>query len=171
MELRLLGPVEASAGGRPVPLGAAKQRAVLVMLALRANRPVPADELVEGLWEEPLPASAPKMVQQYVSQLRRALPDGDGDSDGARIVTRGRTYELQIAPDAVDAVRFEQLVDGGRPREALALWRGPPLADLEEEPFASAEIRRLEELRLTALEQAVDLDLADGRHRELVGEL
>ncbi len=137
MELRLLGPVEASADGRPVPLGAAKQRAVLAMLALRANRPVPADELAEGLWEEPLPASAPKMVQQYVSHLRRELHDGDGP----RIVTHGRAYELRIAPDDVDVGRFERLLAEGAVHEALALWRGPALAALAGEPFAQAEIR------------------------------
>ncbi|MET0974010.1 MAG: BTAD domain-containing putative transcriptional regulator, partial [Thermoleophilaceae bacterium] len=93
------------------------------------------------------------------------------DGNGAAIVTRGRGYELHVDPDAVDAGRFERLVERGAPREALALWRGPPLDDIADEPFAAAEIRRLEELRLTALELAIERDLEAGRHREVVGEL
>ena len=170
MRVRVLGPVEASVGGRPVPLGAGKQRALLAMLALQANRTVSADALLEGLWGEHAPASAPKMVQQYVSLLRRSLGDA-GNGDAVEILTRGRGYELRVAPDEVDAARFERLVADGAAREALALWRGPALADVAGEPFAAAEIRRLEELRLTALAQAIDAELADGRHRELVGEL
>jgi DNA-binding SARP family transcriptional activator len=135
------------------------------MLALEVGHTVSADRLVEGLWGESPPASAPKMVQLYVSRLRRVL-----DGDGARIVTRGRGYELQLPEGAVDAVRFERLVDT-QPREALALWRGEPLADLADEPFAAAEIRRLEELRLRATELAIDADLAAGRHAEVIGEL
>lgn len=165
MQLRLLGSMEASVDGRAIPLGAAKQRAVLAMLALRPGRLVSADELMEGLWGEHPPATAAKMVQQYVSHLRRLL-------DGApTIVTRGRGYELRIAPDDVDACRFERLITQGAAREALALWRGPPLADIADEPFAASAIRRLEELWLAATEAVIDLDLADGRHRELVGDL
>ena len=165
MQLRLLGSVEASVEGRALPLGAAKQRAVLAMLALRPGRTVSADELMEGLWGEDPPATAAKMVQQYVSHLRRLL-----DARSA-IVTRGRGYELRIAPDDVDACRFERLIAEGAMREALALWRGPPLADIADEPFAASAIRRLEELWFAAVEAVIDLDLADGRHRELVGEL
>ena len=169
MEVRLLGPVEASVEGRGVPLGAAKQRAVLAMLALRANGTVLLDELMEGLWGEHPPATASKMVQQYVSQLRRVL--GDDNGEAAEILTRGRGYELRIAPEQVDAERFQRLLSDGAAREALALWRGPALADVADEPFAAAEIRRLDELRLAAVERAIEADLADGRHRELVGEL
>ena len=140
MDLQLLGPVEATVDGRPVPLGATKQRAVLAMLALRANRTVSIDSLIEGLWGEEPPASAPKMVQLYVSQLRRLL-----DGDGAEIVTRGRGYELRARRRRVDAARFERLVaeagraEAGRTaaREALALWRGDALADVADEPFAA----------------------------------
>jgi YVTN family beta-propeller protein len=169
MHVRLLGPIEAILEGRAVPLGTRKQRALLAMLALRPNTTVGVDRLVEGLWGEEPPASAPKMVQLYVSQLRRCLAGG-----GAEIVTHGHGYELRIAADRVDAARFERLVDGGggsQAREALALWRGPPLADVADEPFAAAEIRRLEELRLRATEAAIVCDLAAGRHRELIGEL
>src|SRR3954453_19036057 len=133
MDLLLLGPIEASVDGVPVRLGAAKQRAVLAMLALRANATVSADELMEGLWGEHPPASAPKMVQQYISQLRRLL-----EPDGGQIVTRGRGYELRISLDAVDASRFVRLVQGGSAREGLALWRGGALADIADEPFAAA---------------------------------
>ena len=150
-------------------LGAAKQRALLAMLAIHANRTLSADELMDGLWGEPLPRTAPKMVQQYVSQLRRLLADGR-DRD-AEILTRGRGYELRIDPEDVDAWRFERLVDAGEGRAALALWRGPPLTDVADEPFAAEEIRRLEALRRRALEQAIDADLDAGRHVELVPEL
>src|SRR3954451_6350424 len=169
MELLVLGPIEAHVDGRQVPLGAAKQRAVLAMLALRANSTVSADELMEGLWGEHPPATAAKMVQQYVSQLRRLLTDGNGRTSA--IVTRGRGYELKVPPDDVDALRFERLVERGAARQALALWRGGALDDVADEPFAAAEIRRLDELRLSALEQAIDADLAEGRSSELVAEL
>jgi WD40 repeat protein/DNA-binding SARP family transcriptional activator len=168
MEIRVLGPVEVTAGGRPVSIGAGKPRALLVMLAVNEGSTVSTDRLVEGLWGEEPPASAAKMVQLGVSQLRKALAGAGG---GAEIVTRGRGYELRLANGGLDARRFEQLVEGGMPREGLALWRGGPLAEVADEPFAVAEVRRLEELRLTALELAIEQDLAAGRHREVVGEL
>ena len=170
MEIRLLGVTEASADGRPVALGAAQQRAVLAMLALQAGAPVALDRLIEGLWGEQAPASAHKMVQLYVSQLRR-LPGG------AEIATRGRGYELRLPADAVDALRFEQLVEAaergepGAAAAALGLWRGTPLADLLDVPFAAAEARRLEELWLRARELDVDEALAAGRSREVAAEL
>jgi YVTN family beta-propeller protein len=166
VDLLLLGPVEARADGEPIALGAPKQRAVLAMLALHVGRTVSADRLAEGLWGEQPPASAAKMVQLYVSQLRRLL-----DGSGAQIVTRGRGYELRLADDEVDAIRFERLLEEGRAREALALWRGEALADVADEPFAAAEIRRLDELRVRALERAIDADLASGRHSEVIGEV
>ena len=144
MEIRLLGLVEASHEGRTVPLGGAKPRALLAILALEANAPVSADRLIEGLWGERPPATAHKAVQVLVSQLRKQLAGAD-----AQIVTRGRGYELRLDPDAVDALLFERLLtsgeNGSHVREALALWRGPPLDDLADEPFAAAEIRRLED--------------------------
>src|SRR4051794_10548609 len=169
MELLVLGPIEARMDGREIPLGAAKQRAVLAMLALRANSTVSADELMEGLWGEHPPATAPKMVQQYVSQLRRLLGDGNGGPPA--IVTRGRGYELRTEADDVDALRFTRLVERGAARQALALWRGGALDDIADEPFAAAEIRRLDAVRLSAIEQAIDADLAEGRDSELVAEL
>jgi YVTN family beta-propeller protein len=175
MELHLLGTIEATLNGRPIPLGATKQRAVLVMLALQANATVSVDRLVDGLWGEVPPATAPKMVQLYVSQLRRLL-----GGDGAQIVTHGRGYELRVAPEAIDAARFERLVDeAGRSarapndaaREALALWHGAALADVAGEPFAAAEIRRLDELWLRAAELAVEGDVAAGRDEDALAQL
>src|SRR5918992_2115710 len=176
MEIRVLGPVEVELGGRPLKLGGPKQRAVLSLLALNANFTVSIDRLIEGLWDKEQPASAAKMVQLYVSQLRRLL----AEDRGSEIVTHGRGYELRLDPEAVDAARFERLIaeasgaHGGKgeaAHAALALWRGPPLADLVDEPFAAGEARRLEELHLTALELAIECDLEAGRHRELIGRL
>jgi YVTN family beta-propeller protein len=173
LDLQLLGPIEATLDGRPVPLGPTKQRAVLAMLALQVNRTVSVDRLVEGLWGAETPNSAPKMIQLYVSQLRKALA-----GDSAEILTRGPGYELRLAAEGVDAERFERLVDAagdgganGAAREALALWRGDALSDVVGEPFAAAEIRRLEELWLRATELAIDEDLARGRHTQVIGEL
>ena len=167
MHVRLLGSVEASIDGHPVGLGAGKTRALLALLALHPE-PVSADRLIEGLWGEEPPATASKLVQVHVSQLRKALVAAGGNGE---IVTRDHGYELRVAPEDVDVRRFEQLVAAGSPREALALWRGRPLDDVRAEPFAPAEIRRLEEERLDALEHAIELDLAAGRHREVLTEL
>ena len=145
------------------------------MLAFHTNETVSVDRLVDGLWGEDPPATAPKMVQLYVSQLRRLLAGDDAD-----IVTHGRGYELQMPDEAVDAARFATLVDeagrsdgtrNGSAREALALWRGEALADVAGEPFAPAEIRRLDELWLRASELAVDGDMAAGRHEQVLAEL
>src|SRR4051812_46369652 len=111
MDVHLLGPVEALLDGRPIALGARKQRAVLAMLALQVGRTVPLDRLAEGLWGDELPSSAAKMVQLYVSRLRRLLA-----GDAAEIVTRGRGYELRLGGGAVDAIRFDELLNAARPR-------------------------------------------------------
>ncbi len=179
VEIRVLGRVDAIVDGRSLPVKGGKQRAVLAMLALRANRAVAAGELIDGLWGDRPPASAAKNVQNYVSQLRKALPS---DDSGATIVTRGRGYELQLPDDAVDAARFERLVErarreaergiaDGSARRALELWRGAPLADVASEPFAGAEIRRLEELHLRAIELGIDAELAAGMHDDVIGRL
>jgi DNA-binding SARP family transcriptional activator/WD40 repeat protein len=168
VDIRILGPVEVSAGGKPVLVGAGKPRALLALLALNAGSTISTDRLVEGLWGEEPPATAAKMVQLYVSQLRRALADTE---NGAEIVTRGRGYELRLGDGELDARRFEELVVAGAARDALRLWRGAPLADVADEPFAAAEIRRLHELRVAAIELAIDGDLAAGRHLEVAGEL
>jgi len=147
MDVRLLGPIEVrlderpielGLDERPIELGPRKQRAVFAMLALQSGRTVSTDRLVDGLWGDGPPSSAPKMVQLYVSHLRRVL-----GSDGARIVTHGRGYELRLSDGDVDVVRAERLLEEWRAREALGLWRGEPLADLAAEPFAAADIRSL----------------------------
>lgn len=169
LEIRLLGPIAAAFDGRPIALGARKQRAVLAMLALESGRTVSTDRLVQGLWGDEAPDTAPKMVQAYVSRLRKALPDGE-----ALIVTHGRGYELSLAADSIDALRLERLVTDaadGSAREAIALFRGPPLVDVEDEPFAEPEIRRLEELWLRAKELSFDAQLAAGRHQDALNEL
>jgi len=182
VEIKILGGVDAYVDGRSIALGGSKQRAVLAMLALRANRTVSADELIDGLWADRPPASAAKNVQLYVSRLRKALAAAGSDPE-ARIATRGRAYELQLPEDAVDAARFEHLVErarreaehgvaaDGAARGALELWRGAPLADVAAEPFAAPEIRRLEELHLRAIELEIDAKLEAGRHAEAVGGL
>jgi WD40 repeat protein/DNA-binding SARP family transcriptional activator len=179
VEIRVLGRVDALVDGRSLPLGGSKQRGVLAMLALRANRTVRADDLIDGLWGQRPPESAVKNVQLYVSQLRKAFAS---DESGASIVTRGRGYELQLRDDAVDAARFERLVQrarreaeqgiaDGAAQGALELWRGAPLADVAEEPFAGPEIRRLEELHLRAIELTIDAELAAARHGEVIATL
>jgi len=178
LELRLLGPLEVVRGGVPSPLGGAKPRALLAVLALEARRAVSVDRLVEDLWPGEPPDTAPHAVQVYVSQLRKAL--------GAETISRhGNGYALELDPERLDLGRFTRLVGEGRGAlaggdpaaattllgEALALWRGPALADFTYEPFAQAEIARLDDLRLDALEARIDADLALGRHLDLVPEL
>jgi predicted ATPase/DNA-binding SARP family transcriptional activator len=177
LEIRLLGPVEASAGGAPVALGGARQRSLLALLAVAA-RPVPADRLAEELWQGDLPPGAESTLRSYVSRLRRAL--------GAEaVVGRGGGYALAVDDDAIDAQRFERLVASGRDElgrgaaglaaerlhAALALWRGDALAGTTDCPELAAEALRLEELRLGCLESRLDADLALGRHELLVPEL
>ena len=178
-EVRLLGSVEALVDGHPLALGGSKQRSLVALLALNANRTLGADELIDAIWGDDPPQSAAKNVQRNVSQLRKALGSDDA---GARILTRGRGYELRVAEGAVDALRFEQLVEeaarepavagaNGRAAAALELWRGAPLADVASEPFAGPEIGRLEELHLRAVELAIDADLAAGRQAEAIARL
>jgi DNA-binding SARP family transcriptional activator/ABC-type branched-subunit amino acid transport system substrate-binding protein len=184
-EFRILGPLEVLDGGRPVALGGPKQRALLAALLLRANEVVSQDVLIDDLWGESPPATASKTLQAYVSRLRKALAGSDEAAPSARLETHGHGYVLRIAPEALDAEVFERRLEEGRQaltrddpklaadrlRQALALWHGPALADLAYESFAQPEIARLEELRLTALEERIDADLALGRHGELIAEL
>ncbi len=167
MEFQILGPLAVSNEGVAIPLGGAKQRALFALLLLHRNQAVSSDLLIEELWHGEPPETARKALQVHVSNLRKAL--------GAdRIATQAPGYCLRTEPGELDLERFEELraqesADGMR--EALALWRGPPLSDLAYEPFAQLEIGRLEELRLTCLERRIDADLALGRHAELVAEL
>jgi predicted ATPase/DNA-binding SARP family transcriptional activator len=173
-EFRVLGPLEVGRAARALPLGGSRPRALLALLLLEANRPVARERLVDGLWGERAPAAAVNAVQVAVHALRRAL--------GAdRIRTRGGGYEVRVEPGELDLDRFRALVAAARerpPREAvdllddaLALWRGAPLADLRAAPGCEAAARELEELRLRAVEERIDAGLAVGRHAELVGEL
>ena len=178
LDLRLLGPFEVSRKGRGVSVGGPKPRALLAALALEPGRVVSVDRLVESLWPGDPPDTAGHAVQVYVSQLRKALGTDT-------IATRGPGYVLEVDPGCVDVLRFARLASEGREslaagdpaaastiiREALALWRGPALADFTYEPFAQTEIARLEELRVVALEERIDADLALGRQAELVSEL
>ena len=178
----MLGPLEAVHDGTQVPLGSRKQRALLAILLLRANEVVAPDALIDELWGERPPPSAAHTLQVYVSRLRSAFRQGGGD-DGI-LVTRPAGYLLRVGFGELDLHRFEHLAEEGRRalasdsperaaerlREALALWRGDPLADLAFEPFARIDVERLEELRLAALEDRIDADLALGRHTALVPE-
>ena len=162
MEFRVLGPLEVVDEGQPLPLGGVKQRSLLAVLLQHANQVVSTDRLLGALWGEVAPPTAAKSIQVYVHRLRKLL-------GAQRLVTRPPGYALKV--DALDLDAFERLRAAGRPREALALWRGSPYADLEYEPCVQAERARLQELRLAALEERVEADLAAGRHVELVGEL
>jgi DNA-binding SARP family transcriptional activator len=164
VEFRVLGPLEVLEEGRPVPLPGPKARAVLALLLLDANRVVPLDRLVDGLWDEAPPETATKTLQVYVSQLRKALgPE--------RIQTHARGYSVAAEPDELDAARFERLAGEGRFDEALAVWRGPALADFREERFARDAAARLEELRLGAEEGRIDAELAAGHDSQVVADL
>jgi DNA-binding SARP family transcriptional activator len=169
IRFRVLGPLEA-----PVDVPGGKPRALLARLLLDADRAVPAEALVESIWESP-PPSAPKVLQVYVSQLRKALGP-------AQIETRPPGYMLRLDPDELDLGVFERLVAAADEetaparrvehlREALSLWRGPALAEFRHEPFAAPAARRLEELRLHALEERIEAELELGEHAALVAEL
>jgi DNA-binding SARP family transcriptional activator len=179
--LRILGPVEVIGPAGPVRLGAAKERCLLAVLALRLGEAVGQDELAEALWGEHAPRSATNALQNYVLRLRRALRA----ADAVQIVTDPAGYRLETPADVVDARLAERLIAEGREattagdpasaarllREALALWRGRALAEFSDQPFAQAEAARLEELREAAREDLVDAELALGHHHDLVGEL
>lgn len=179
MRFRILGPLEVDAEGHAATLGGTKPRAALAVLLLHPNEPVSAERLAVALWGEEVPAGAVRTVQVHVSRLRKALGDPDV------ITTDGAGYRLRVRPGELDAQVFDRLVAEGREalsagdaeraarslRDALSLWRGPPLHELAAVPFAPPEIGRLEEQRLAALEARVEADLATGRHAELVGEL
>jgi DNA-binding SARP family transcriptional activator len=182
IEFRILGPLELSVDGRVLPLGSPKQRALLALLLVHANEAVSRDRLIEELWGDAAPASVESAFHVYLSRLRRLLEPTGG---GTRLVRQAHGYSLRVEPDELDATRFAGLVGEGREalaageaeraadrlRRALALWRGPALADLESERFAIAAAARLEEERVSALEQRLEADLALARHRQLVGEL
>src|SRR3954470_11681324 len=178
MEFRTLGELEVWDGEHVLPIRGAVQRSVVALLLVRANTVVRVDDVIDEVWGDRAPESAPKMVQNAVSKLRQS-------GLGEKLATRSGGYVLRIEPGEVDASRFERLLDDARlalaegdparadalVREAESLWRGPPFADLEGAPFAQLEIGRLEELRLEAAELAAEAGLALGHHSELATRL
>jgi DNA-binding SARP family transcriptional activator len=178
VQFRILGPLEVLERDVVQPLGGAKQRAVLAILILHRGELVSGERLADELWGERPPATAAKTLQGYISRLRKTLGE-----DVLR--TRGRGYVLTLPSGRLDLDEFERLAGEGRAalsagdaataaerlRSALGLWRGPPLADFTYEPFAQAEIARLEEARMANLEDRIEADLALARHGQLVAEL
>jgi predicted ATPase/DNA-binding SARP family transcriptional activator len=180
VEFRILGPVGAEDNGLKLDLGGLRERALLARLLLSANRVVSADRLADDLWSGNPPPHSMATLRVYISRLRRAL----GPQAGA-LLTQAPGYRLNVEDGQLDAARFERLVsEGGADlaagraeaaavtlRDALGLWRGPALSDVADLPFAQPDAGRLEEARLTALENRVAADLACGRHASLVAEL
>jgi DNA-binding SARP family transcriptional activator len=174
LEFKILGPLEVSDEAGEIVLGGQRQRALLALLLIHARELLSRDRLVEELWGEQPPRNAKAGLHNFVSQLRKVLPNDV-------LLTKPTGYLLRIEPGQLDLGRFEQLFAESRGqsakqrsrmlREALALWRGPPLVEFVFEDFAQGEIRRLEELRLEALEERIDADLELGGGSELVGEL
>jgi DNA-binding SARP family transcriptional activator len=186
MRFGVLGPLEVIADSGPVPLGGQKQRLLLALLLARPGRVVSVDALVQGLWGDAAPRSAEKTLQSYVVHLRRALEPGrPRGAAGTVLVTREPGYLLRVAPGELDAARFEDLAAQGRRllgagaaeaaagmlRQALELWRGEAFEEFPQVDACAAEAARLAELRLGAVEERVEADLALGRHRELLAEL
>lgn len=179
LEFRILGPLEVVDDRGPVPLGGPKQRATLAILLLHANRVVSVDRLADDLYAGAPPVTAVTQVQRQISELRKAL------GTESVIETRAPGYLAHVPSGSLDLTRFEQQTgEAGRAfargdaratadllREALALWRGAPLADLAYESFTQVAIGRLEEIRLAALEQRIEAELSLGRHSELIAEL
>jgi WD40 repeat protein/DNA-binding SARP family transcriptional activator/energy-coupling factor transporter ATP-binding protein EcfA2 len=183
LEFRILGPLVVRVDGTPVPIGGPKQRALLALLLLSANRVVSRDRLIGELFAEQSVNSADHALRNQVSRLRKVL--SPAAVDAPRLVARAPGYLLRVEPGELDLENFERLVADGREllaagdptraattlRAAELLWEGLPLADLEFEPFARIEIERLEELRLAAVEERIDAELALGRQLALVGEV
>ena len=178
MEFRILGPLEIDGPTGPIAIPAAKKRALLAALLLHPREVLARERLIDELWGELPPPTAVKALQTYISELRATLGD-------ETIVTRPPGYELAIAPEHVDAGRFvadvrgaRELAEGGDTvgaldgyERALALWRGPALADVVLESFARNEAESLDQLRLEAMTERIDCALALGRHHAVVGEL
>jgi WD40 repeat protein/DNA-binding SARP family transcriptional activator len=186
MRFQVLGPLEVEADNGPVALGGPKERLLLALLLTRPNQVVPVDALVQGLWGEHPPLTAAKTLQSHVKRLRRVLEPGRARGvAGEVLVTRQPGYLLRVAPGALDATRFEELIAKARRAlsdgqadaaasllgEALGLWRGQAFEEFTDSDVAATEADRLAELRLGAVEDRLEADLRLGRHRELVAEL
>jgi DNA-binding SARP family transcriptional activator len=166
VEFRILGPLEVEANGRLLELGTLKERTLLALLLLNAGRFVSTDRIVEEIWGESPPPSAPKLVQTYVSHLRKVIP--------GVIETHGRGYAARVAPDDLDLTRFRSLASDGSARAlraALELWRGEPVEDIPLAGTAREEVARLVDLRVDATARRIALDLDDGRHSEVIPDL
>jgi DNA-binding SARP family transcriptional activator len=182
MEFGILGPVEVRVDGRIVAVTASKPRTLLAALLVHANKVVAAARLIDLLWGENPPASAKATLQTYVLHLRRLLPTGSQAGEGV-LLTRSPGYLLRVEPERLDLDRFQCLVEAAqqadrdpaqaaaRLRQALGLWRGPALCDVDSDALRWVEAPRLEELRLAALEARIDAELQLGLHAGLVGEL
>ena len=178
MRVRILGPFQVGDGGRRIAIDGVRQRAVLADLVLHANEVVPSEQLLVELWGEDSPASAANALQAAISRLRKVLPAG-------RLITTASGYMLRVFPAELDVAQFGQLIFEGRDAlaagaaaeamqlldQALTLWRGSPLIDFRYEPFAQAEIARLEELQLACLEERNEANLALGSAGALTAEL
>lgn len=183
MDFRLLGPLEVVSARGPVSLGGPKQRAVLAMLLLEANRVVSVERLIEGIWGESPADGAPATLQVYISSLRKVLESTKGQH--RVLVSQRPGYVLRVDPERIDALRFEQMVTAARKdladerfesaarglSDAMKLWRGAPLADFAFQDFAAVDIARLDGARIAALEDRIEAELACGRHASLVVEL
>jgi len=181
VEFRILGPLEVVEDGNSVALGTLKERLVLGVLLLHANELVSRERLIDELWGEAPPPTARKAVNVYLSKLRKTLSVAGTD----HITTASGGYRLNVEPERLDASRMralvaeaQELVAKGEPEraaerfhEALALWRGPTLAGLQLESRGRDEVAQLDELRLTALMDRIDCDLALARHEQALGEL
>ena len=180
-----MGPLRWSTADMLVDIPGTKLRALLALLLLHPNQVVSTDRLVDGLWGEAPPKTAPNTLQTHVSHLRSALSGKGAGENGQLVVTKFPGYLLAVDPEQIDAGRFEHLAEAGRRAlddsapdeavviltEALSLWRGPALADFVFEPFASSEGARLEELRLAVVADRMEAQLALGRHADVAGEL
>ena len=181
MQFRVLGPLEIETDGGLLPLRGAKQRALLALLLMNPNEVVSRDLLIEGLWGETADEHAGHTLEAQVSRLRKSLrPAG-----GQLLLTRGTGYQLNVGADELDVLLFERLLEqagsalgegdaagaAATIREALALWRGRPFEDVTYESFARIEIERLEELRLSAVEDRMEAELLLGGHAQLIPEL
>jgi len=182
MQFRVLGRVEASHDGVPVPLGRRRERLLLGLLLLDSGVPVPTERLAALLWDDEPPQTARSALNTHISRLRGVLDShGDGASD-IRLVSRNGGYVAEVDPQAVDAHQFVALVDRAREqvdpagrsallRDALALWRGPLLADAASDRLRERVGTQLAQLRLSALEECFDAELGAGGHRRVLGEL
>jgi len=184
VEYRLLGPLEVLDDGTPIDIGPKQQRALLALLLLHANRVVTTERILEELWGEEAHGKE-KTLWVYISRLRSALePEREAGSKTELLITRDHGYSLTIESEDLDSHRFEQAAERGRSlmrddpaaaaaqlQSGLQLWRGAALEEFAYENFAQTEVTRLEELRLTAIEDHFEASLRSGRHREIVGEM